>query len=213
MKKNYRQIKAREANNKKRILSCNPTVNDDSGIYILTRAENGFKYAYIGQAKHILTRLAQHLVGYQHIDLSLRKHELNSNQNPTGWKIGFVNYPEHELDKMEQYFIKEYASAGYQLRNKTSGSQGKGKEQIAEFKPAKGYYDGVKQGYINAQKEVAVLFQKYLKVDIKAFKKDGEPTVNAVNAINKFEQFLGVEPKESANDRLSLMRECAEVEE
>lgn len=34
--------------------------------------ENGFRYAYIGQAVHILTRLAQHLVGYQHIDLSLK---------------------------------------------------------------------------------------------------------------------------------------------
>ena len=61
-----------EAKNKKRILEINPHVDDGSGIYFLTRMdEDGIRYAYIGQAKHLLTRLAQHLSGYQHIDLSL----------------------------------------------------------------------------------------------------------------------------------------------
>lgn len=68
-----RQAKAIEQNNKKRLLEVNPKLDEESGIYFLTRIdENGFKYAYIGQAVHILTRLAQHLVGYQHIDLSLK---------------------------------------------------------------------------------------------------------------------------------------------
>ena len=90
--KNYKQVKAIEASNKKRLLSVNPNLNEKSGIYFLTRVdENGIKYAYIGQAKHILTRLAQHLVGYQHIDLSLKKHGLYSSENKNGWKVSSVN--------------------------------------------------------------------------------------------------------------------------
>ena len=68
----FKQAKAIEAKNKKRLLEVNPYLNEGSGIYFLTRTdENGFKYAYVGQAVHILTRLAQHMVGYQHIDLSI----------------------------------------------------------------------------------------------------------------------------------------------
>ena len=79
MANNFRQAKAIESKNKKRLLAINPKLNEQSGIYFLTRVdEDGFKYAYVGQAKHILTRLAQHLVGYQHIDLSLKKLILKS---------------------------------------------------------------------------------------------------------------------------------------
>ena len=83
----YRQLKAIEQSNKRKLLQAFPYLTDESGIYVLTRGENGFKYAYVGQAKNILTRLAQHLVGYQHIDLSLKKHGLFSKENPTGWEI------------------------------------------------------------------------------------------------------------------------------
>ncbi len=40
----YQQIKAIEAKNKQRILSVNPSITEDSGIYILTREEGGFKF-------------------------------------------------------------------------------------------------------------------------------------------------------------------------
>ena len=53
---NFKQIKAIEQKNKQRLLKVFPDLTEDSGIYFLTRQENGFKYAYIGQAKHILTR-------------------------------------------------------------------------------------------------------------------------------------------------------------
>ena len=124
---------------KQRLLLINPKLNDQSGIYFLTREdEDGIKYAYIGQAKHILTRLVQHMTGYQqHIDLSLRKHGLISNNNMCGWNVNALNFAEMELDEKEQYYIKNYALGGYQLLNKTSGSQGKGKRQIAEYKPSK----------------------------------------------------------------------------
>ena len=157
--------KQREAENKTKWLEVNLYLSDESGIYSLTREdENGFRYAYIGQAKHILTRLAQHLTGHeQHIDLSLKKHGLWSDDNPYGWFASAVQYPETELDKEEQRAIKNYADLGFQLHNKTSGSQGKGKVAIADNKPAKGYYDGKKQGRNDVLKELRQVV-KYLQI-------------------------------------------------
>ena len=166
-----RQAKAIEQNNKKRLLEVNPKLDEESGIYFLTRIdENGFKYAYIGQAVHILTRLAQHLVGFQHIDISLKKHKLYSKSNPCGWKIGFLHFSKSELDKQEQHYIKAYADYGYQLRNKTSGSQGEGKAQIDDYKPSKGYRDGIQQGRKNLAKELSHIAEKHLKIEIRADK-------------------------------------------
>jgi hypothetical protein len=182
----FRQIKAIEAKNKAKILSVCPTVPETSGIYILTREDNGFKYAYIGQAKHLLTRLAQHLNGYQHIDLSLKKHGLYGEQNQTGWKIEWMYYSIDKLDNAEQFFIKEYANMGYQLRNHTSGSQGEGKRGLGDQKAPKGYYDGLAQGYKNAQKFVANLFNKHLIYG----KKSEKPNKLQDKAMEKFKDFL-----------------------
>ena len=184
--KSYAQIKAIEQSNKRKLLKAFSELTDESGIYILTRKENGFKYAYIGQAKQILTRLAQHLVGYQHIDRSLKKHGLYSKENPTGWDIAFVGYSIRELDEAEQKFIKLYANAGYQLRNKTAGGQGDGKFEIAETKPRKTYQEGIKQGYVKAQKEVAKLFEKNLVYTI-----NGKENKNKAKAYEKFRAFVG----------------------
>lgn len=165
---NIAQAKAIEKKNKGRLLKVNPELDDESGIYFLTRTdENGFRYAYIGQAVHILTRLAQHLVGYQHIDLSLKKHGLYADDSPYGWKIGFLHFPKSELDKQEQHYIKAYADYGYQLRNKTSGSQGEGKAQIDDYRPAKGYRDGLKQGRINLARELSHIAEKHLEIRLK----------------------------------------------
>jgi hypothetical protein len=165
---NIRQAKAIELKNRKRLLEVNPSLTDESGIYFLTRTdENGFRYAYIGQAVHILQRLAQHLVGYQHIDLSLKKHGLYADDNPNGWKIGFLNFPISELDKQEQHYIKTYADYGYQLRNKTSGSQGEGKAKIDEYRPTKGYRDGIRQGKINLARELSSIAEKHLEIRLK----------------------------------------------
>lgn len=172
--KNFARAKAIERSNKERLLKLNPDLNEESGIYFLTREENGFKYAYIGQAKHILSRLAQHLVGYQHIDLSLKKHGLFKLDNPTGWKVNYINYPVEQLDKMEQSWIMCYANQGYQLRNKTSGSQGEGKAQIDEYKPSKGYYDGVKQGKVSLARQLTDIINKHLIVTIREDKKNNK---------------------------------------
>lgn len=183
---NYRQIKAIEQKNKQRILAVNKDIPETSGIYILYREENGFKYAYVGQAKHLLTRLAQHLSGYQHIDLSLKKHGLFGEENLGGYKIYYSNYPEHLLDEKEQWWIKYMANEGYQLRNKTSGSQGEGKRGLGDQKSPKGYYDGKKQGYLDAQKYVANLFDKHLNYS----KKSEKPNKLQEKALDKFKEFL-----------------------
>ena len=184
--KNYKQIFAIEQANKKRILACNSNVPDTSGIYILYREEDGFKYAYVGQAKHLLTRLAQHLKGYQHIDLSLKKHGLFSAENPCGYKIFCFECPVERLDTEEQRLIKYCADKGYQLRNKTSGSQGAGKKGLDDHKAPKGYYDGLEQGYKNAQKFVSNLFDKHLVYA----KKSEKPNKLKDKAIEKFKDFL-----------------------
>ena len=179
-----RQIKAIEKKNKEKILSVNSEVDEKSGIYFLTREENGFKYAYIGQALHILTRLAQHLSGYQHIDLSLKKHGLYSEDNLCGWKIDFTHYDKQDLDKQEQYWIKEYANQGYQLRNKTSGSQGVGKTQIDDYKPQKGYRDGLEQGRKNLAKELSHIIDTHLIVELKPEKKNNKVSIKALEKFN-----------------------------
>ena len=48
---NIKKAKAIEAENRKRLLKLNPDLNNHGGIYFLTREEDGFKYAYIGQSK------------------------------------------------------------------------------------------------------------------------------------------------------------------
>lgn len=166
---NYKQIYAIRQKNFERILKVNGNVSTRSGIYILTREENGFKYAYVGQAKNLLSRLADHLNGYQHIDLSLKKHGLFSKDNESGYKIAVVEYPVEQLDEQERIYIKKYADMGYQLRNKTIGGQNEGKAGLDNTKSPKGYYDGLKQGYKNAKRDVAK-WMKHLDIKIKSDK-------------------------------------------
>ena len=160
-------------------------MDEQSGIYFLTRTdEDNIRYAYIGQAKHILTRLAQHLVGYQHIDLSIKRHGLYSSDNIHGWKIGFLHFQESKLDEMEQHYIKQYAQYGYQLRNKTSGSQGVGKKQIDEYRPQKGYHDGIRQGKKILARELSDIISKHLVVSIKPEKQNNKVSIKAFEKFN-----------------------------
>ena len=197
MGKSIAEIKRMEQEIKQRLLLINPKLNEQSGIYFLTREdEQGIKYAYIGQAKHILSRLAQHMTGYQHIDLSLKKHGLISNNNMCGWNVNFLNFPEELLDEKEQYYIKKYALGGYQLRNKTAGGQGSGKKQIDDYRPGKTYRQGVEQGMKNASRDVARLFEKHLNFSAK----NNPPTVNQVKAMDKFEKFLELSKDDSGGN-------------
>lgn len=53
--KNIAKVKAIERKHRERLLKVNPVLDDNSGIYFLTRTdENGINYFYIGQAVHIM---------------------------------------------------------------------------------------------------------------------------------------------------------------
>lgn len=169
---NIARAKAIENENKKKLLKLNPELNDESGIYFFLREdENGFRFAYIGQAVKILTRLASHMTGYeQHIDLSLRKHKLYDEQkNPHGWRVEFLNFPESELDEKEKHFIKLYADTGYQLRNVSLGGQGENRASgsIGERKAPKGYMQGIQQGKKVLARELSHIAEKHLKIEIR----------------------------------------------
>ena len=90
------------------------------------------------------------------------------------------------LDEMEQKYIKQYANAGYQMRNSTAGSQGKGKHGLDNQKPSRSYYDGLSQGRKNAQRFVADLFAKHLSYTTKK----QPPTKLQEKALQKFKDFL-----------------------
>lgn len=184
--KKLRQAKAIETTNRERLMKINPKLDDGSGIYFLTRTdENEISYFYIGQAVHIIQRMCSHLTGYQHIDLSIKKRGFYSEENPFGWKINFIHYPVEQLDKMEQYWILEYTKKGYQCRyNKTSGSQGEGKEKINEFRPAKGYRDGIQQGKITLARELKHIIDIHLNVSIRPEKANNKVSIKALEKFN-----------------------------
>lgn len=180
---NYKQIYAIKKANEERILKVCPNCPNTSGIYFLLREEDGFKYAYIGQAVRLRERLGSHLSGYQHIDLSIKKHGLWSEENPTGWTINFLEFPESELNEKEQYYIQKYANAGYQLRNVESGGN-LGKTDIGERKPAKKYFDGVEQGKKTLAKELKHIIDTHLVISLK------KDTKISQKALEKFYSLL-----------------------
>lgn len=186
---NIARAKAIENENKKKLLKLNPELNDESGIYFFLREdENGFRFAYIGQAVKILTRLASHMTGYeQHIDLSLRKHKLyDEHNNPYGWRVEFLNFPESELDEREKHFIKLYADTGYQLRNVSLGGQGENRASgsIGERKAPKGYMQGIQQGKKVLARELSHIAEKHLEIEIR------EDKANNKVSQKQYEKFM-----------------------
>ena len=184
-KQNYRQIFARKEEEKKKLLALNSQLDNQSGIYIFTRFENGFKFAYVGQALHLLDRLISHLQGYkQHIDRSLKKHKLWSKDNPNGWQIKFIHCHQENLNAIEQQMILEYATSGYQMLNKTSGSQGTEKFAIVDNQ-RRGYLQGKNDGKIATLRQIKVYFDKYLDFVIK-----GKETKIKARKLQEFRELL-----------------------
>ena len=167
MENNWKQVWAKKKGAEKRILSICPNIPNKSGIYVFYREENGIKFGYVGQAKLLLRRCADHLLGFQHIDNSIKKHGLYDQlKNPNGYKLSYAEYKEEMLDQAEQETIKFFANQGYQLKNKTIGGQGQGKEATEEHS-TKTYRQGVAYGYEKCRKEIKNLFAKYLEVKLK----------------------------------------------
>ena len=199
MAPNYRQIMAIRKANEDKIRKICPNVTDNPGIYWFWRIDsNGFHFCYVGQARTLCKRMAEHLSGYQHIDLSIKKHKFyDKENNPWGYHAEVLEECALEdLDEREQYWIKYYADQGYQLRNKTTGSQGEGKSALGEGKSNRGYREGLAQGRKNASKEVAKLFEKNLTYGI-----NGTPNKNKEKALAKFEEFLNESNADAHDDK------------
>ena len=168
---NYKEIFDRQRANEEKVKKLCQRASHQSGIYCFYRvSEQGIKHAYVGLArKSLLTRLAQHLEGYNsHIDLSIRKYGLyDFDTNPYGYKIEIVCFCKpNECEEKEQYWIKEFANKGWQLKNTESGGL-KGKFDINERKSGKTYTQGVLYGEKKAIKQISELFDKYLDCVIK----------------------------------------------
>ena len=164
------------------------------GIYVFFRdGEDGLRYAYVGQAVNLLQRCAQHILGSESwCDRSIKKHGFyNHKENPYGYRLTFVECPQEELNEREHSMIVLWGTHGYQLRNKTSGGQDDSKEQINEYLPAKGYYDGLRQGWKNARVFVANLFDKNLVAMM-----SGKEGPRKAAALEKFKTFLAGECKQ-----------------
>ena len=153
------------------------------GIYVITREnkprkDGGItKFAYIGQAKNVIDRLADHYIRFeQRVDVSLKTRCLWYPSNPYGWRINVYYCNEDELNEKEREFIKAAQEQGYELYNITSGGQDEGKEDINQRESGKGYRDGLKQGYSNAIKDINEFFNKYFSIAFKGdyTKKNGE---------------------------------------
>lgn len=186
---NYKQIMAIKARHKEEILKVCPGLPNTPGIYVFYRIdENGFKFCYVGQSVKMLDRCVQHLQEYDHIALSLKKHKLyDKNKFPFGWKLGYKECSRENLDTLERNILSLYHKEyGFSPYNRTTGGQDGEKTGISENKPARGYYDGKKQGYEDARKQIKAWFDKSLSYQIK-----GKENKNKQKAYERFSEFLG----------------------
>ena len=186
---NYKRIYAIKKQNEERIKKVCEDANNFSGIYCFYRInEQGFKFAYVGQAtKSVLSRLADHLQGYkQHIDLSIRKYGLyDKDINPFGYKIKVLCHCSvDDCDEKEMYYIKKFADEGWQLKNVTGGSQGKGKFAINESKTRGGYNDGKAQGKKQLARDLRHIIDTHLIIELK------KETKTSQKALEKFYKLL-----------------------
>lgn len=188
MKPNYKQIYAKKAEREGRIKKICPDIPHSSGIYVFYRDdETGLHMAYCGQAVSLCERCASHLAEYDHIGLSLKKRGFYSENNPYGWKLIFKTCPKKDLDENEKLTIKQFANKGYQLYNVSSGGQGKGRTQIGEYRPQKGYRDGILQGKRTLARELSSIISKHLTVRLKDEKQGNKVSEKQ---FEKFNQLL-----------------------
>ena len=184
---------------KKRIIKqvCDNDICPQSGIYMFYREnENGENCCYIGQAKNLLNRTAQHLMlgkNPPHIDKSLYKHKLYSANNKFGWKVKVLRVcPIYVLDFWEQDYIQYFIERKWKVYNITGGGQINKAKDIGQRQQnkLKSYKNGKNKGYEKAREQVKVYFDKYLDYSIK-----GTPTKIKERKMQEFADFLADKTK------------------
>ena len=189
---NYKNYLGKLKTSIPRIQKACPEAKHQSGIYCFYRYDvYGIKYAYVGKAKDVLTRLAQHLFNFQWIDNSIHKHGLLVEGKENGYEIVVKYCDEDKLDEVENQTIIEVAKKGFQLRNLTIGN-GDNNEALIKGESSKGYHDGLKKGYSNCLRDIKEFFDKYLDYDIKEPKltAKGKPVQIKQNKFNEFKKLL-----------------------
>ena len=83
-----------------------------SGIYLWERYNEEGKYCwYIGKAKNILRRTAQHIMdGESHLDKSIKKHGMTNDtvEKPNSWSIEIRGCEIADLDEFESFYINQW---------------------------------------------------------------------------------------------------------
>ena len=178
-------------NEKKNIIKSKcQFMNEASGIYMFWRnTEEKTTACYIGQAKNLLKRTAEHLMGRkQHIDKSLYKRGWCSENNPYGWRLSVLCWCEiNQLDELEKYYIDDFVGQGWELYNVTGGGQFDKAGDINErFEvKLKTYRNGKNKGAEKVKEKIKTYFEKYLDVSIK-----GKPTKIKERKLEEFLKFL-----------------------
>lgn len=193
MAQNYRKIFAIKSARENKIKDVCPDITNASGIYVFYRVdENGIKRAYAGQAVSLLERCASHLGEHDHLALSLKKHGFCKDGNPYGWKIIFKECEKDELDAREIETIRQFADNGFQMYNVSLGAQGANRlsGQLSSRKPSKGYRDGLTQGRKNLARELKVIIDKHLVVELKPEKANNKVSQKQ---FEKFKELLEME--------------------
>ena len=185
---NYKQLFTIQRKNEKLIADLF-NIPHKTGIYLFHRLnEDGKKCYYVGQAKDLLKRVAQHLSGRKtHIDKSIFKHKLYPNEY--GWKVNVLEFcDETQLDRIEQYWIDRYMSlSNVVIYNVTGGGQRDKKKDINKRQQSKlkSYANGKLYGYNKAIDEVRIYFDKYLDFKIK-----GKETKIKQKKYKEFEELM-----------------------
>ena len=174
MPTNYKKVFAIQKKNEELMLKVNPNLNHKPGIYFLTRTDSlGVRHAYVGLAHDVLKRLGQHLSTYQYVDNSIRKWGLYCEENPHGYKVNFLNFPEDQLEEKERYYITQYSLNGYQMKNRDTGG-GAGKQELGERKSPKTYRQGIQQGKRMLARELSDIAGKHLVISLKPEKQNNK---------------------------------------
>lgn len=183
--------------NKKIIKEHCPNISEKCGIYMFWRETEEENVAcYIGQAKNLLDRTAQHLMGRkQHIDLSLYKRKWFEPWNKYGWNLRVLEEcdynellnPKEYLDKVEQFYINRYKEYGYELYNVTGGGQIDKAKDIGERQQIKlkSYKNGKNLGAEKVREKIKTYFEKYLDVSIK-----GKTNKTKERKLEEFKKFI-----------------------
>lgn len=188
-----RQRWAIQRANEKRIKAICPEITTQSGIYLFYRLnENNEKCVYVGQAKNLLQRTAQHLTVVKketHIDKSLQKHKLYDLQNLNGWRVFVIKKADvSELDNLEKHYIDFYKNQkNVKLYNVTGGGQKDKAADVGERMPKKlkSYAKGKAYAYEKVRSEIAKLFKKNLTFSI-----NGKTNKTKEKAFEKFKKFI-----------------------